>query len=532
MKKRSIVKIGLAITLLSTIFILGEITFTLITGSVIVNSLLHNPFSLLTIFIFILGLLITSSGDQVQNWLENKEKEQESPSLKNKKQTLREKLHFLKRNILGKLLIKRKELSEREKEENERKKEYEDSKTYKTGSQKSLYPHQLTSEQELKTIHWEYEKKQRDEEKKKAGEKVRDTRIGNSHSLLTEIKRISRGIEDESWAPDRETGIGKVLDNLDKLYSSIGMKFAREPYEKILKEKGIKAAEVVLKRLEEYVLSNEHPVTHEEIYGQIKKASGWLRLGNQSFTNEGREKISHQMAKKYAEETKTVSVSEASEQYDVKIVHGIPYYKDGWGNYPQFYNNEYWKSKNNPIKGQSQMTLEDFVDNILSKKPDLSASAIRKDSSTGEFYSPYGVIIKEGKIYDAAAHDIASQGASEKERVKMRLSGGSGSIHERVRNASRERPESYNEFVVGDNHTIGGLYFVEGHQGWSVLSGKGQSQTEIVQRLAKEAIKYHVPLYKFKEEQGFIEVNPNDYLDKRKILDESKPKNSRKTIKT
>ncbi|MEI6850161.1 MAG: hypothetical protein WCK29_03910, partial [archaeon] len=244
----------------------------------------------------------------------------------------------------------------------------------------------------------------------------------------------------------------------------------------------------------------------------------WLNLGNQDFSSEGRSQLFHRVVKKYVDETKTVPVSEASEKNDVTLVHGIPYFKDGSGRYPQFYNNDYWRRNKDLTKHETEMTLEDFLDHLFSHKPDLSASAIRKDSAPQEFYSPFGVIIKEGKIYDADSQDIAALGKADREKIRMRLnSGTSEPISERVKNTVRSRPtgNGYNELIIGDNHTIGGIYFVEGHRGWNSLNYQGQSKNEIIKRLASEAKKYNVPLYSHSEGKGFSEINVGDYLHER-----------------
>jgi len=519
---RGLIVLGLLFSMIGIILVGSNL---IITGNVIGISAFAQIGSFLGIFFFVFGILIASSGDALQAYLERKEKEKASPSLQGAEQTAHERRHFFWRGLLSKIGLG---VKKKKREDN---KYVQETKYTPTFSQRQIY----SEEQDRMN-----QKKMQDRDVENI-RKLRNNETSFSEGINPALKKVKKNLDKLEWKPSvRRKDIEEKLEMIADIYEKWKIPFNKEKYQELFDKVGIAGAEKVLEDLNDFVISNKRPVSYRAIGSSVDSAQSWASFGRRGLVNGAHNKILNAMLEKYANETKTVSVSEVFERYDARIVHGIPYHFDNHGIPPQFRNNAFWMEKIRREGSVGNLQLEDFLENIFEHKPDLSTSAINKNSRDRNFFSPYGVIIKEGKIYDAATHDIASQGEERKELVKMRLSGGDGggNIDERVRRVANSTSlGEHNEVIIGDNYEVGGIYFTEEHHGWDYVSkregerGYGENlfyHKGTVARLAKQAIERNVPFYKFKSGEGFTEVNPREYLEdkmregRRKYVDESR----------
>lgn len=512
--------------LISIIGVLFGINVTL-TGNVVGNSVVSQAGSFLGIMFFILGLLIAVSGDALQERLGQMEKENPSPSLQGVEQTAQEKRHFFWRNLFSKIGL------------GVRKKKREDEKYVKSNDDLNsdltgVYgPHTSFPGGGILSKRYSEEENRRSKKRVQESEMEQMRRFRNNEKGFYEginpaFKKVKKDLEILKWDPSvRRDDIEETLEKIAKIYGKWKIPFNKERYQELFDKLGIKGAGDVLDSINEFVISNSRPVSYDAIDSSVNSAARWAHFGRRGLVYGAHDKILKGMLETYANEAKTVPVSEVLEKYNVRIVHGIPFFFDEHrGVPPQFSNNAFWKEKM-ANGGVGNLKLEDFLENIFEHRPDLSTSAINNNSQNRNLFSPYGIVIKEGKIYDVAPHDLASQGELRKELVKMRLSSpfGGKDIDERVRQvATSTNMGEHNEVIIGDNYEIGGIYFTEKHHGWDYISRKeGERGYDekvsyhkgTVARLAKQAIERNVPFYKFSTGKGFEEVNPREYLEEK-----------------
>jgi len=428
--------------------------------------------------------------------------------------------------FIARVLFKRIGLSRSEREINEgnESQRLAMSRTFEGCNQDLLYEHPLSQSYEYKLKTWNQEKNERERELKRAIEGIRNLRAKN---LPEDLLKLNNRLKEGS-SPNHE--IFSTLRKLEKAYETAGMSFLKSAYENLIGEKGNIGAEKDLRKLEDYITSNKDPVSEYGIKNHINSISDWLSLCGKALSVKEKNEMLERMKEKYILEAKTVSIADASREYAVKVVHGIPFYKPR-GQYRQFLNNAHWNTMIREGKNPHALELEDFIRNSLEIKPDVSASFIRPNSKSREFYSPIGIILKEGKIYDADIKDITSIGDENPELIRMRLHGGGGDISERVMEAATIEPDIYNEAIIGDNNEIGGIYFVERHYKWAsdkYEEGGGLYYPEIIERLARIANNKGLPLYIFRQGEGFIEQNPSDYLISEKNVKEKKARKPRR----
>lgn len=490
--------------------------------------------------------------DALQKRLAMMEQESPSPSLQlpeHQKQSIKERLTFGARALLGSLFVQKIQPSQRALQEARVTQEQKEAQTFEGKQPQRMHQTPLFQYQRDKLFGWKFEQDQKNRETQRVTSEIQRVKAGLwkdhrgtttrqlSGSLFGHLIKINKDLQEGHHAPESKY-VTETLEKLTHLHENVGMQFPRRIYDAFLERKGIEGAQKALEELDEYVTTNTCSVSEDGISLLINRASGWLRLGNKSFKN--RAQMIEQAKEKYAREAKTVAVSEASKQYDITIVHGIPYYKNLHGKYPQFANNAYWKRLiESRDENPDNLELEDFIERIFAHKPDASTSAIRNNSEPKEFFSPFGVLIQEGRIYDASTTDVASQGQPNPHGVRMSncmTFGKPRDISQRVREVATIPPQTHNEVIIGDNYEIGGLYFVENHHGWGILSGQLEGhprfQTEnipyeptYVARLANQAIQRNVPLYLFKQGEGFVTVKPEEYVVR---APRSSKKNSRK----
>ena len=346
-----------------------------------------------------------------------------------------------------------------------------------------------------------------------------DTRVMKE---LRATLRTSKGYIDDVVAGNLEKKpfdrklFADLLSRAEQVYTANDLTFPRQAYERLFKEKSEQAIGVLAATLFEYVTSNAEPVTAEHITQLARKITGWERFTGRSRLDQT-EAVVAEMKGLYADEAHTFPVSQVSQTCGVTFVHGVPFYKNENGKHPQFVNNGHWIGKDH-----KNLRMEDFFGFLFSEQPDVSASAMFPSSSPKDFFSPYGVIIKEGRVYDAAHDDVASFGEGEPGYVRMRTKrfiGDKQPLSKRITHAFRNY-QDHNEFIIGDQFEIGGVYFTEQHEGWAYLKNSGIAQKRrprtkesalydagTVAKLSAIAEEHDVPLYKFVRGEGFVPVN-------------------------
>lgn len=135
------------------------------------------------------------------------------------------------------------------------------------------------------------------------------------------------------------------------------------------------------------------------------------------------------------------SVSEVCKKYGVYIVHGIS---------PNF--------SSEGSQGE-QKTWQEKLDKVLQDKSiTLSCSSVKEDNSRSysNFWSPLGVILKEGDIVNAFRKDMGSIRIQEGQRA---FGIDQPDIYQAVEKAIYEQTDEYNEIAI-TNCEIDKMYFI------------------------------------------------------------------------
>lgn len=447
-----------------------------LTGFAVLSESIKITWRIVSLVLIAGGVFLFLGGDALQDYLAEKELVSPSPSLKSSsKQSFGEKFHFKRRKIFGVKKISQKNES-----------------TPLEEISLSPSPNKRADEFHRKNIN--YARQRISQQKKRMDEYLAGQ---NTH-----------------FYPDMDSITGD-LSRIQSSYRDSKMTFSPEKYFALFRKKGEQGIEESGRRILKRISENGSPITETEISNMVRELNAWYDLAGKPKID--KKKTAQNLRDFYARKAKTIPVSEVEQKYGVKLAHGLPL-RTSAGIYPLHLNvnNETW-SRDNPNK----YSLEDFVDFLLNKKHDVSAFGVRSNSSPEEFFSPVGVIFREGKIYDASQGDMASIASAEDKNVRIRLGGGGGEasrrdsnldLATRIKNASLNKPiDRHNEFILGDNSEVGGLYFVEGGN-WD--SRQGVYNSDVVSEIAQVAIKKNLPLYSFKEGRGFEKVDPLKYLPK------------------
>jgi len=487
--------IGLLMIVLGIVISISNLR---ITGFVVSREINLFFTSVLGLIIMGLGIATIVVGDSLQGYLKKKEDESLSPSLRRKrKQTLREKLGFGIRSVLGGLAVKRKGLSERELSEKRRGSDFRVGDEYDQEFKKK-YGGSEYSDRGLMITRGE-------------SDSYPIKMIGEFKEDFNELKRqINLNLRDElaTTTPNPQK-IRETLERLEHFSEMAGLNFPRKHYEDLLKKKGREGTKMVMKMAKELV-SKDEATSLNKINEYVNALEGWRELSGRSLSDSRRNKLIEGFVGRYSRTAPTIPVSDISRDYGVTLVHGLPIRNNPVGkgkfNYHSLKWNKHWENYERKGGSLESLRLEDFLENIARNKPSLSTSAIRDNSKDSEFFTPHGIIINEGRVYDAFNNGKDSYSYSANPRkTKMRLDEvDRRPLAERVRSALGEKPKLTNELILGGgDYEIGGLYYVE------------NPQTEYdgtIGTIAKLAIEKHLPLYRFREGEGLNEVNPKEIL--------------------
>lgn len=512
--------------LVTTLFgLFGMITSAKFTGFVISESLDIGISIPNAIILIVLGvLLMTTSKDSLQQWFERKEKESPSPSLEGKLQTEKEAKHFAKRHSETKPSIWQKLFGhyvEKVPQKPQPNLEY-----IEVGDTRR---HFLTPE--------EKEIMKKNEGGSHLSESEKQQMIGQELALREEqaklltcipdvrkkLMDVKKMIDSKHWkinAKDWENYMGNA-EFLTKAYETLKMPI-RNRTEMMVKESAIKTILTDLEELKINISENKKPFSPIPTQIELRRLYE-IRSGTKVKTDLP---TMSELEDMYYRDTKTVSIREASDRYGVKITHGIPILAKERGD------------RRSGDSGISHLTwdhtLHDFLEIITNKKPMLSASSTstyngRIGWATGEI----GVILKDGKIFDASPKDVGSQADLETGRryTNDRDMRDDDPIDWRVEktivHGNSDSRFGHNELIVGD-YELGAIYYVEENIG-HYPDGKN-----IVKQAAQEAINRKLPFlryYKEGDNYAFQEVNPRDYLEEKPDTRKAPTKTASKTTK-
>jgi len=420
-------------------------------------------------------LILTNSRDMLQKRLEEMENESPSPSLqkaKNKKQTDKERAYFSKR-----------EKSQRETLLNLIKRKIGISTGRIEKAENNNYFSEGSDYQKIDG--WkigEYEKNAATKESKREREleKIEDARKGLNNSNGERYNSV----ED--------------LHALSEFYKKHGIPF-RE------KERAARELRLSNKHFDESIRNRHGSLTPVRLSSIVESLNAHLR----NTGSKGR-KVYEEALREYADNADTVSIDSFSSKYGQKVIVGIP--------------TRIEKSLRNNLQAQKEalyhansggeIGFSFYLNKIIQKKPMLSASSIDISSDRNKFYYHSGIILKEGRIFDAAPTDAGSKSENS---VKLAIRHQNADIEDRAGEAARSARISngeYNELIVGD-YSIEGIYFnreamEKGASGRYSLSPEKAEQE--IKNLANISLKHNLPLYEFAQGRGFVKVNPSDYL--------------------
>ena len=161
----------------------------------------------------------------------------------------------------------------------------------------------------------------------------------------------------------------------------------------------------------------------------------------------------------------------------------------------------------------SKTPIRSFLDYISREQPMLSVASVHSSGVQETTMTRFaGIILKEGKIYDASSEDMVSQ-AHQGKKTRFR---GTANFDSRIpidirTEGATKAGYSHNEFIVGD-YEIGGLYFDPNHL--RIMSAEnGLIKQDIVPQIAQEALERGLPLYEVTK-NGFKQVDPKKYIKK------------------
>lgn len=489
---KNIILISSALIVLGIVFF--SFSFVTITGFSIAQELGVNVPPLMGMIFLFSGILLFLGQDALQAHLQRKERISPSPSLYHHKPTLKDHIKFKTRGMLGSLVVsKPKEYHEEQKEP----------------LSEPYGPHtNLPSGEERVRIFNDYNRRKTNREIL-----VRDAPILRK-GIAKEFKKLNEAVEERDMPDPSRINVHSVLNQIEDLYKSAGLEFSRERYNELIRSKNKAVLFKVRDNLIKYLKSNERAVSEDELNARVNNLVAW---GKEADVKRGDVEIlnPHKM---YVEEAKTVSVSDTSKKHDVHFVHALPFTKVG-GQYKQFGNNRFWLKQG---RQAHELKPLDFVYKIESDKPALSASTVSKRDQHNNFFasSPVGIIIDEGKIYDASSYDSGTKTHADNPKIRMRYGSpaiSEGSLERRVSNSIVHRHNNeHNEFVIGGNYHIGGVYFVKNSPAWEKDQEKKSNpkpyDPEVVREFAKYSIDKGVKFYEFRPSEGFVEANPHDYL--------------------
>ena len=378
MKKRAFTFAGLFISLIGLFLIIKNLS---LTGFAISETINNSTSYLLPLVLFIGGILIATTGDGLQAWLERKEKEHASPSLEGKLQTPNEKKEFDRRysgkhSFFKRLIGKRhvREVPQKERV-SDGKEDYEGDKLHNNG----------------------YLIGQRKEELDRISKEISLARkdIFKYKSKMNEDSEKGETLMMASWVK----GYTQAVDNLKQLYEQMSLSFPIDNYKKLKDAQAKKGFIRGLEELKKDIIENRS--SFSPYTGKIpERFKGLQDLKEVEQLEQDLPKV-QELIDLYIQGAKTVPVSELSRKYGVLVTHGISdLFK------PKGHEDRGLMSWNVPGLSSEQrknMDFKDYFKILIKDKPMIStATIIGSEIPLG----PVGVILREGSVYDAEREDL------------------------------------------------------------------------------------------------------------------------------
>lgn len=411
--------------------------------------------------------------DKLQRWLKNKEEESPSPSLRSNPASLGDKLKMTL-NGLGRIF------------------------TLSQVPQKGQYS--LTDDEELRRKieedHWEW--------------RAKNFPVKSNYSDPQSIKNARKEIVAAIKNPILYCHATKT-DNLDEAIKDMKTNWKWNygfewdvPREKLI-ELRKNAIQPEVKRLmdEIYGAVSEPCLTERDILNPLERLSALHRSVGMEF--DGNE-LWREVLSQYPSKAPTIPLKELLDNNpEHYIVHGIP----ASGKKSSLENNHALRNR------RANMTWKDFLNLVLDHTPTLSCSSVTKNSSQSEFYSRVGVIVEDGKVYNAFSQDGCTQTYARDVRLPLSdLCNHGKDINARVQKALHGRTGRYNELVVGSPQ-IKGIFYTDGIQRETTGRCEFESHTpflddewetqKAIKELAQIAKERGIPMYRFERGKGFVE---------------------------
>jgi hypothetical protein len=463
--------------------------------------------------------------------------EEENPSFSQNyekaPQSLKDKLYFRIRGLLGKLAVKKV-------------KNIENMYEQKSDTQ-SL---QMEAGYDLKRIQ-EMDKRRRNESSQKAVLNdysiARETiaRLNNFLRGSTPAKNMGyyspkdfdfqdrrRYIDDKTiiFNPDKiisSEDVSSFLDGVEGIFKKQEIPFNKKRYQEFLLKRLKKYHELNLdfekNNLLEYLEKNNKRVNEVDLSERIGYLNTIKSISSKTLPQEELTQklrgvpLDYSSAlEHYKHNSKTFSLSKFSKEFNKEIISAIPYMQKKRA----FNNNPALQEKFGAFA--PSLSYLDFLENHLQRRDAmLSASAVDSSSKSREnFFSPIGIVLGEGEIYDASPHDLESYSNSKiriSSFMKGKNSAGNTSLEERIRESALNQPQ-INEFIIG-NYTPKAIYFIRDVlEEWYDKSPRDSAVVhekdlmddprKVINNLSNLAEKNNLPLYEFKEGEGFSLYNP------------------------
>jgi hypothetical protein len=504
-KKENIQFVGLFVSLVGAILIIKNLN---ITGFAISEIITNTTSYFLPLVLFIGGILIATTSDGLQTWLERKEKEHASPSLEGKVQTKEERKYFDKRYSKGFLrgLLGHKRVMQVQQNEG-----------------KYVEP---TGEEREPT--W---REKQNYESKKANEEYREEKLAEEIvELRKELYQLKGKMENGPIYNENFLKYLEIGKELASAYNALGMTFPLGAHEKLQKQKKERAFRRFKEELEKDIVENRKPFSVEGLHQESIPMAKTLAHG----TSIKEEEIPtlDQLKDLYKNKAKTVPISSYANRgkYSYYVIHSIP------SNVHQSIRSSFRRELSRDAQSSEPIwVLHKLIDKIFLDRPWLCASTARKDSPSIRWNMGVGVILDQGKIYDIDSQDLAS--VSE-EGGLARFRSGRGREEEITKRVGRSVSggQNHNELIVGD-YNIDGLWFDKTLLRDSPVDREYWNKTgiyeprETVKAAAQEALKRGVKLYEYVAEKEFREVNPKDYLGRVQVKKTPKRNSTRKVKK-
>lgn len=446
--------LGISLFIISLIINISPV----ITGNVISQNYSIIPLNFLSwifmVFSCLLIIISVSSKDILQKKLE--EMERNNPSASRNATEKSSFLHWLKEKIhfMGRKTSEIKQNSEK----------YAKEKIYAEGTK---LPSGKEIDNEL------IRRKELINEEKKYLESRKDvyatiSALKNPPATEEEINKIYRS-EERIFPNNLDRKIDRMKEYLKK---SGGNPESIKRYEELLERRRYNFYSPVKNKaeqeLEDMVTGKQGRISHEKIFSKIRAK---LRFSGESEpTKRQIEEAGAKYIQNNLDKIPYVPIEKMKEQ-GITLVSGIP----GHLGDPRIVGLDQSRLQTNNESGYFSLNrgfigIEDLASKIIDEKPPLSAISVSRITDERKFFSPWGVMLGgEGKIYDAEDSDLQTTPYGNSKIRLARYRGETNvSIEQRVNRAvnysksnSSGATNSHDEFSVGGDYSVTGIYFIE-----------------------------------------------------------------------